>query len=342
MTAIKTDNWFDIGHIDKYYDSKLEVQSREFNHIIVDKERGNLTKSSDDIEKFLGEIKWYLKLPSDLEYSRPRIFKYSLNYNSPFVSMEYYSYHTIHELFLYGTLEYQQWIDVFERIKFIINDYERYKLKDKKIKESLNEMYLEKTIKRLNLLKQNKQFQVFFDKQICINGVKYKSLNDIVEILKEIIPQRLYNIDEFNIIHGDLCFANIMIDSNLNFIKLIDPRGKFGKFDIYGDARYEMAKLFHSLDGGYDYIIKDLFDLEINNNNNINLKINKSNYTFNLFEIFKDVFKDKIKNNLEEIELIESLLFFSMTPLHKESKSHQIAMMCRGIQILDKIINIKE
>ena len=70
MKAISTENWFDIGHEDKYYNSKLEVRAREFNHISIDKNRGILRKTSDDKDKFIGEIKWYLKLPSDVEYVR--------------------------------------------------------------------------------------------------------------------------------------------------------------------------------------------------------------------------------------------------------------------------------
>lgn len=42
MQPIKTDNWFDIGHEDKYYNSRLEVRAREFNHITIDKNRGIL------------------------------------------------------------------------------------------------------------------------------------------------------------------------------------------------------------------------------------------------------------------------------------------------------------
>ena len=48
MQAILTNNWFDIGHEDKYYNSKLEVRAREFNHITIDKNRGILKKTSDD------------------------------------------------------------------------------------------------------------------------------------------------------------------------------------------------------------------------------------------------------------------------------------------------------
>ena len=195
-----------------------EIQARNFNHIKIDKNKGVLCKYSDNKEKFIGEILWYLKLPTDLEYVRPRIYNYSINYDNPFVEMEYYSYHTIHELYLFGNLSANQWKDIFNRILYIYNDFKRYKVKDNEIKNSLEEMYYIKTLNRIKKLKeQNSMFDNFFNKEIKINGIKYKSLNDICKILKNIIPEMLYDIDEFNIIHGDLCFTNIMIDNNLNF-----------------------------------------------------------------------------------------------------------------------------
>lgn len=344
MKAIKTNNWFDIGHADKYYNSKLEVQARNFNHIKIDKNRGVLRKYSDDKEKFIGEILWYLKLPTDLEYIRPRIYDYSTNYDLPYVEMEYYSYHTIHELFLFGDLSSNQWRDIFKRILFICNDLKRYRVKDDNIKKSLEEMYYTKTIERFKKLKKQKDnFKNLFDNNITINGIKYKSLNEICNILKKIIPEMLYDIDEFNIIHGDLCFSNIMIDNNLNFIKVIDPRGKFGKYDIYGDYRYELAKLLHSIDGKYDYIIKDMFDIKVNlKTNNIKYDIMDNKMDFDLTNIFFEVFKNRIGEDMKKIELIEALLFLSMVPLHNESVKHQYAMLSTGIKILDRIVDIKE
>ena len=53
---------------------------------------------------------------------------------------------------------------------------------------------------------------------------------------------------EFSVIHGDPCFTNILIEETYNFMRLIDPRGSFGSFDIYGDSRYDLAKIFHSMD----------------------------------------------------------------------------------------------
>lgn len=335
---VDTHEWFDIGHIDKYYDMKMAIKSRTFNHITIDKNRGILRKTSDDREKFIGEIKWYLKLPTDVEYTRPRIFSYSTEYETPFVSMEYYSYRTLHEIFLFGDLTEEQWCNVFRRIRFIINDYRRYSLRDKGIRTSLYEMYVTKTLERLNNVIA--EFDMLdADKEVVINGVKYLPLSRICELLPTVIEKKLCNIDEFHIIHGDLCFSNIMIDPSYSFIKVIDPRGKFGKYDIYGDSRYELAKLMHSIDGKYDYIIKDKFRCSVENNK-IEYQI-VYNQNVDIYRCFERIFEDEMSREKEEIELIEALLFLSMAPLHKESRNQQYVMLSTGIELLNKVVDVE-
>ncbi len=335
----KVKDWFDIGHTQQYFETKMQVEARTFNHIEIDQNRGILKKTSKDVEKFINEIKWYLKLPTDVEYVRPRIFNYSLHYAKPYVCMEYYSYRTLHEIFLYGEISGEQWKKIFKKIKFVLNDFSRYKLRDKNLNIALNSIYLEKTLNRLNKLKKQPEFKNLFEQPIYINGKSYPSLFTVINIIKKSIPEILYNIDSFNIIHGDLCFPNIMIDDNLNFIKLIDPRGKFGDYDIYGDPRYEIAKLLHSIEGKYDFIIKDLFNLDVLDENNFSFNILDSSRTFDIQEIFMKVFFENI-SEIKSIRLIESLLFLSMIPMHKESVNHQYAMLCTGLKLLNEVINI--
>ena len=341
MRAVSTENWLDIGHQDKYYNSKLEVRAREFNHITVDKNRGILRKTSDDKDKFIGEIKWYLKLPKDIEYVSPRVFDYSTSYDEPYVTMEYYSYHTLHELFLYGDLERQQWVDIFNRIRFVCDDFKRYTVKDDKMLSSLEEMYLTKTVQRLDRLKKDERFRCFFENNITVNGNEYPCLEQVIQLLKKIIPAELYDVENFTIIHGDLCFSNIMVDSNLSFIKVIDPRGKFGAYDLYGDRRYEMAKLFHSVDGKYDYIIKELFDVSFDVDSvSLTYRIHEKKNSFDLYKVFAETFCEEISGDFKKIELIESLLFLSMIPLHNESFKQQLAMLCTGLDILDRVADL--
>ena len=338
----ETNNWYDLGHLDKYISSKTKVKTREFNHISIDIDRGILRKTSKDKEKFIGEIEWYLKLPSDIEYCRPRIFTYSTSYAQPYIEMEYYSYRTIHELLLYGDLSYLQWKKVLEKVAFIRGDFSRYKVQDDSIPTALKEMYLDKTISRIQLLSENSLFEKLFSKPIIVNGVKYKPLNEIIDYISKEIPSKLCNLHQFTIIHGDLCFTNMLIDDNYSFVKLIDPRGKFGKFDIYGDPRYDLAKLFHSVDGKYDFIIKNLFNLEFDKKNNkIDFKIDTPQKNLDLFNLMQIVFKDEIKDQMKNIEFIESLLFLSMIPLHNENSKHQLAMLGTGLQILNRVVDIR-
>jgi hypothetical protein len=201
-------------------------------------------------------------------------------------------------------------------------------------------MYYKKTYDRLNELRGNALFAPFFISPIEVNDKKYKSLDQIIPILDSTVKNNLMNCTYFCIIHGDMCFANILIDEKFNFIKLIDPRGQFGSFDIYGDQRYELAKLFHSVDGEYDYIIKDMFTLE-KHNNHISYVIDSTKGSL-LYSLMKECFSDLINGNLKEIEIIESLLFLSMIPLHSENQNHQLAMLATGLQILDRWVNIEE
>ena len=192
-------------------------------------------------------------------------------------------------------------------------------------------------------MKQNDNFKNFFKNEISVNGKKYQSLESIMKLLEVEIPNMLYDVDEFHIIHGDLCFANIMIDTNLSFIKVIDPRGKFGKFDIYGDVRYELAKLLHSVDGKYDFIIKDMFHVAYNvDDATITYSIIDRKRNFDLYELFVEVFAEEIAGDIKKIEFIEALLFLSMIPLHGESLQHQMVMLGTGLEILNRVINIEK
>lgn len=341
LEAVEVNDWLDIGHVDRYFNSKLKVSARNFNHITIDRERGILRKTSENKEKFIDEIKWYLKLPDDIEYIRPRIFSYSTSYSEPYIEMEYYDYHTLHELFLYGNLNFKQWENVFRRINFVLNDLSRYTASNVNSSYAAEKMYLDKTVERLEILRKNEKFHEFFNKYINVNGVMYRSLNDIENVIERSVKKLLYNNIPYTIIHGDLCFSNIMIDSNFSFIKLIDPRGRFGRYDIYGDQRYDIAKLFHSVDGKYDFIIKDKFNLKYNlSSATIFFQIEENEQCRFILDILCEMLKEKI-SNIKEIELIEALLFISMIPLHSENINHQLVMLGTGLSILDRVVDIK-
>ena len=338
MKFLQTSNWLDVGHSENYFKAKKGVEARSFNYITIDEERGILIKRSENKEKLIHEILWYVKVPEKLQYLLPRIYDYSLSAESPFVSMEYYGYNTLHELLIYSEVPLLKWQMIFKKLLFAINEMESYKAlgSQEEIHTALRSMYIDKTKNRLEELRLNANFSRFFSEDIIINGRQYRSLDGYLAVLPEFIEEIVISTfnGTFSIIHGDLCFSNILIEDNYGFMRFIDPRGQFGGFDIYGDARYEMAKLLHTVEGNYDLIIEDMFSVKVNSSN-IDYEIPYK--TTKILSVFKEVFAEKLTNYVA-LQLIEATLFLSMIPLHHNSLQRQYAMLAVGIQLFENVI----
>lgn len=333
----EANSWFDVGHNENYVKAQSSVAARSFNSIIIDDSRGTLRKTSTNKEKLINEIRWYLRMPNRLQYLLPRIYDYSLDFDEPFVTMEYYGYHTLHESLLYGDSSVARWKNIFKKLLFAIEDMQSYRIvnRSEEIKEAMKSMYVDKTIMRLDKMRSVPSFVDFFDKNIVINNRVYLSLNQIIDELPSLVERILLRSAEqyFSIIHGDLCFTNILVEDNYNFMRFIDPRGKFGNFDIYGDSRYELAKLFHTLEGHYDYIIEDMFSLNVHGNE-LTYKV-KDNDT-DVWSVFCEVFRGYL-SDMVAIRLIEATLFLSMIPLHSDSLTRQYAMLATGVKLFDQV-----
>src|SRR6185312_1035687 len=118
--------------------------------------------------------------------------------------------------------------------------------------------------------------------------------------------------------------------------KFIDPRGSFGESGIYGDGRYDMAKLLHSLDGGYDFFVHDMFRLE-RDGNKISLQQFFPSTRGAVLDTFQKIFGRDY--DLKEVRTLEGLLFLSMCALHKDNPSRQFAMFATGLRILNQVLN---
>ncbi|CAL1777822.1 hypothetical protein BRC2024_QFGIOCBO_CDS_0170 [Acinetobacter phage vB_AbaM_PhT2-v2] len=87
-----------------------------------------------------------------------------------------------------------------------------------------------------------------------VNNVKIGRLETM---LKQAFAHLTYeaNDKDYYVIHGDPNFSNIMLDQNGD-VRLIDPRGYFGKTKIYGPRIYDEAKVLYALTG-YDKFNSD-------------------------------------------------------------------------------------
>jgi hypothetical protein len=259
--------------------------------------------------------------------------KFEKNNKLAKLTQELYGYPSLQELYLSGEVNIEDWRYIIEKLFILHKKFEKYTAKIDS--ESLLWLYFDKTAQRMQeLLNQNEYWCNIFEKDyITINGKKYKNIN----LLKPLIEDYAKKLSENSyscVTHGDYCFSNILFDSSNYVFKLIDPRGRLDKeATIYGDARYDIAKLRHSIVGLYDFIVQGLFKLE-ETEQNFEYKI-LTNKDYSILEPLFDKYCTQNGFNPNDVKFIEGLLFLSMIPLHKENFDRQKVFFIKSIELLN-------
>ena len=329
------EEWYDVGHVENYFASKqMLLKARYFNSLRFDKSSETVTKTSENIQKLIGEIEWYKQIPNDLSKLIPKIIDFNQS-KKPFLKLEYIKHPTLAELWLYGDFSSKLWMEILKKLFKILNQFKEY---SKSVSlDDYNLIYKTKTEDRINeLISSNESFkQILEEDALFINGKKYRNWPVIKKEIKLKIHD-LYHEQDNCLIHGDLCFSNIFCNfKNKNF-KLIDPRGKWGS-DMCGDLKYDVAKLRHSVVGGFDTITNGLCSASLSENNQIVMKIFKPKNYQEVCRYLDELIQNQW--NLNEIKLIEGLLFISMLPLHKDHFERQLAFYSIGIQRLNEVLD---
>ncbi|MBX0303037.1 aminoglycoside phosphotransferase family protein [Haloarcula salinisoli] len=331
---LEADRWVDIGHLDTYYQNKRDsLNVREFNSIDV--ATNTITKSSEDSDTLRNEISWFKKLPKQLRPYIPQIYDYSDSYVDPSITMEYIGYPTLSDIYIYGSHGLHLWSNIYSSLFTLLERFQEFQLETDpaEITETLEEMYYEKTVNRLRRAEGMAGLDPFFEPgEITVNGETYPTVPAILDILRDTLTEScLLERDRLSVIHGDLCFPNVLFDVRNNIPKLIDPRGAFGPHTIYGDYRYDLAKLRHSVSGHYEFIINDLFDVSVSEEQ-VSFETHTDPVHDRREELFDDQLAQEYPEDVQDVKLLESLLYLSMVPLHSDSTQRQQCMLATGIE----------
>ncbi len=325
--------WHDVGHLENYFSTKQFVlKTRYFNKLQFDELGENVIKTSTENEKLIDEIKWYKKIPEEMSDLVPKRIDSSIQ-EKPFIKLEYVKYPTLSELWLYSEFPIEFWKNIIEELFRIIQRFKKYNLDV--TKQEYHSVYFKKTVDRINqLTKENILFKKIFEYDfIYINNRKLKNWCLMKDEIKKRINE-MYNKKDNCLIHGDFYFANILYNSEGNIFKLIDPRGNWSN-SIGGDIKYDIAKIRHSVVGCFDTITNGLYSIKYEENDKIHFNIFKpKNYEAVCDQLDSNIEK---KWNLEEIKMIEGLLFISMLPLHKDNLERQLVLFCIGLERLNEI-----
>lgn len=135
--------------------------------------------------------------------------------------------------------------------------------------------------------------------------------------------------------HGDLCFSNILYSKTNQYLKLIDPRGATSEHDCFTDPYYDLAKLSHSILGGYDFINHDKFDLSVDEQLRLRLSLESPPLDWAGPLFLAEARKAGFEMDL--MRLCEASLFISMLPLHMDRPRKVLAFAVTASTILDSL-----
>lgn len=313
----------------------MNFVTRAYNSFAVNANTNlSIIKSSTE-DRLFNESEYYKNIPDSLKIYFPRFINSTKEDGLFKLELEYYAYNNLGQVMLDKRYTPEIWEKIFDNIFLYIKNY-----KNEKINASTEDSYLmfvEKTEKEYEALVNNFEFFTELSKKDCVvfNGKNLKSFPSIWDTIYQYI-KTIYT-DEFNFIHGDFCFSNILygeINDNV-ILKFIDPRGTFGNTKFYGDLYYDLAKLSHSVNGGYEYFIYDRFKF---------YHIAENEYELIYFNDVKyyiqDIFIRKIEEHgydYRKIKLIEGLIYIGMCARHYDSLERQKAMYLTGLSILNEI-----
>jgi len=192
---------------------------------------------------------------------------------------------------------------------------------------SMKEVYFNKTMDRLGKIEDLVPFAR--EQYITVNGKKCRNIFYYKRELEKKID--MLKCDKFNFIHGDCTFSNLMLRDNGEPV-LIDPRGYFGYTELFGDVRYDWAKLYYSIVGNYDrFNLKD-FRLWINDND-ITLEIGSNHWE----DMEKDFFEFTGANEYE-IRLLHSIIWLSLTTYAWQDYDSICGAFYNGIYYLEDVL----
>lgn len=332
MNPVSLDNWMDFGLVNTYYRSisKLTTQ-RIFNDLKISKY--SVVKYSRDSRKILAEANWFASLPPKMRYYAPALWDKGVTDDGRgYYEIEYYYLSSLATLFVFGKIPVFVWKEIMKSCVDFIECEAQYKpVNIADVTRQNNLYFADKTNERLSVFCEKAGIDM--NTPWVINDILVPSLAEIVEETDRSIRK---DCSEFTtLMHGDFCFSNILYDFKSKSIRVIDPRGidNSGVVSIYGDLRYDVAKLSHSVLGMYDFIIAGHFYYSERNKYNVTIDFKKSRMLDDLQCDFK---KNKINGyTLKELSVYPMLvhLFLSMLPLHSDNVRRQKAMLANALRL---------
>lgn len=333
LQKVQARQWLDFGHVNTYFRSRASITTqRSFNQLQIVDHR--VYKSGDEPRKIAAEANWFAKLPVDLKGFVPQLLRHGDEAAESYsYELEYLCLAPLNELYVHGVNPLGFWLRVFRHFTRWFDSSQAALAKTDTVFTQI-----QINSQRLLVDKTRQRFTTYLhvsgldgNAPVTINGRALPSLNHVLEAaIASAEPDSVVS----GVLHGDLCFSNVLFDLRADRIKLVDPRGLAwdGEFCVAGDLRYDLAKLSHSVYGFYDFVLAGAFDEDTGNGLDFKLTLHLDERV----ELIRDQFLDlPMLAGLTPRSVLPLvvLLFMSMLPLHADSPARQRALLANGLRL---------
>lgn len=341
LTPVDAPDWYDFGHINAYFSSRAAFTTeRSFNSLEIS--RSTVYKTSHKTEKILAEAHWFNSVPAEIQIYTPKLItaftgaKIGCDTGDCPVppagyTLEYLYNLPLSDLFVFGRLDKETWRSIFQSCQLFLNSCQQAGVASPAPEPALmDHLYLPKTLARLEEYAATGAIDL--DQPVVMNGKICLSPRELaLHSSTWISPTTDADIA---IIHGDFCFSNILYDFRTRRIKVIDPRGvdHLGQATIYGDSRYDYAKLYHSVYGLYDLIVAGRLRAT-RDASELHLRDDLVDYHRAINAVFDQVFFAGSPQLRSTIRAITIQLFLSMLPLHADRPERQLTMLANAYRL---------
>jgi hypothetical protein len=327
--------WYDFGHVQTYFRSRRMVTSaRAFNRLSID---GRVArKSSDDVQKMSAEAQWFGSIPPNVRLFSARLMDHGEDKIGVYYETEYEYLPTLAELYVFGALVRPSWIRILNSCQEFLQTCADTTNDEGTGDDDLAALVAEKTQSRLLQFASASGFDVH--SMLRYGG---RPMPSLLQIADDIASNNVNFRSgcQRTVMHGDFCFSNILYDSRIQRVHVIDPRGFIhpGKNTIFGDHRYDLAKLAHSIIGRYDQIIAGRYHLSAANGRRYEISFEQAPHHAWLQDAFNKMQINGVEAGGREIRAVMIALFLSMLPLHADRPDRQQAFIANALRLYSNL-----
>ena len=326
-------DWLDFGHVNTYYKSKAYFTTqRSFNELTITTDW--IEKSSVKKSKIEAEANWFNTLPYSLRGFIPQYLGSKNTGTKVSYKLEYLHQTALNELYVFSELPVYIWEKILKNCIEFLKQCRLEVVKGNVPINSLTELFEKKTLIRLKEYCDKNAFNL--NEEWTFNSNLRISLQQLLDESNERLLAGNKHNWKASVLHGDFCFSNILYDFRSDRIKTIDPRGLTlnGELNIYGDVRYDIAKLSHSILGMYDWIIAGYHSVSIEGRNiTFNLEASVQNQVIQ--HKFIELIEKEFGVKATTLMAMQIQLFLSMLPLHSDDKNRQHALFANAFRIYE-------